>query len=363
MPFKSEAQRRYLWANEPEIARDWTDTYGSRIQKANGGIMSMQGGVKNYLGEQPMINAPKYWQSAPNHEMTELAYITPKERDVLVNMNMYGTMDGSPNEGPSGIMSLNGWGDKEQGFGMSDTGQGISGTGGHGYGDQERYTSTDVTGPENIHGGTTKTIGPTTPKDHFTQRHTGSGWLGGGNKYGYSDVYMSGPKQGQTKPGLGGRILGGLGSMITGIPFVGGALGTMYDYGKGIFGPKTKDMSQYSNLGLYDDRMKQKAFYDDALYSDNYSDMTLPGFTNVKEEFDVKDLITKISDNSAMDEYWKKALGDNQYKHANWFTDLFKKDPEDIQLGQEGSLLDETKDILQKNREEAEKTKERFKDI
>ena len=38
MPFKSEAQRRYLWANEPEIARDWTETYGSKIQKANGGI-------------------------------------------------------------------------------------------------------------------------------------------------------------------------------------------------------------------------------------------------------------------------------------------------------------------------------------
>jgi hypothetical protein len=39
MPFKSEAQRKYLWANEPEIARDWTDTYGSRIQRDNGGIM------------------------------------------------------------------------------------------------------------------------------------------------------------------------------------------------------------------------------------------------------------------------------------------------------------------------------------
>ena len=25
MPFKSEAQRKYLWANEPKIAREWTD--------------------------------------------------------------------------------------------------------------------------------------------------------------------------------------------------------------------------------------------------------------------------------------------------------------------------------------------------
>jgi len=47
MPFKSEKQRRYLWANEPEIARDWTDTYGSKIHKADGGAIA--GG--NQIGE------------------------------------------------------------------------------------------------------------------------------------------------------------------------------------------------------------------------------------------------------------------------------------------------------------------------
>jgi hypothetical protein len=41
MPFKSEEQRRYLWANEPEIARDWTDTYGSKIHAADGGIIRL----------------------------------------------------------------------------------------------------------------------------------------------------------------------------------------------------------------------------------------------------------------------------------------------------------------------------------
>jgi hypothetical protein len=41
MPFKSEAQRKYLWANEPAIARDWTDTYGSRIQKDDGGLTQL----------------------------------------------------------------------------------------------------------------------------------------------------------------------------------------------------------------------------------------------------------------------------------------------------------------------------------
>jgi len=52
MPFKSEAQRKYLWANEPEIARDWTDTYGSKIQAAHGGLIGSVGG----------ISRPKYQQ-------------------------------------------------------------------------------------------------------------------------------------------------------------------------------------------------------------------------------------------------------------------------------------------------------------
>ena len=39
MPFQSEKQRRYLWANEPEIARDWSDTYGHRAQGYDGGVM------------------------------------------------------------------------------------------------------------------------------------------------------------------------------------------------------------------------------------------------------------------------------------------------------------------------------------
>ena len=48
MPFKSEKQRRYLWANEPEIARDWTDTYGSGIAKALGGRIPSAEGSSEY---------------------------------------------------------------------------------------------------------------------------------------------------------------------------------------------------------------------------------------------------------------------------------------------------------------------------
>lgn len=31
MPFRSEKQRAYLWAKEPEVARRWTNKYGAKI--------------------------------------------------------------------------------------------------------------------------------------------------------------------------------------------------------------------------------------------------------------------------------------------------------------------------------------------
>jgi len=32
MPFKSEQQRKFMWAKHPAIARRWTDKYGSTPQ-------------------------------------------------------------------------------------------------------------------------------------------------------------------------------------------------------------------------------------------------------------------------------------------------------------------------------------------
>ena len=41
-------------------------------------------------------------------------------------------------------------------------------------------------------------------------------------------------------------------SLLTGIPFVGGAIGSMYDKGKGLFRNKYyDDMSDYNRLGLF----------------------------------------------------------------------------------------------------------------
>ena len=59
MPFKSEKQRRYLFANEPEIARDWADTYGSRIQKNTGGISQLVKSSGNGKRPGPMGPRPE----------------------------------------------------------------------------------------------------------------------------------------------------------------------------------------------------------------------------------------------------------------------------------------------------------------
>ena len=103
-----------------------------------------------------------------------------------------------------------------------------------------------------------------------TQKYTGkSSFFGGANKYGYTDQYVNPNKAnfGELKPGYGGRIFGGLMSLLTGIPFIGGALGTAYDYGTGIFRNKFyDDMSQYNRLGLYGV---------DPVLTDNYSDMKI----------------------------------------------------------------------------------------
>ena len=239
----------------------------------------VQGGVDNYLGKQPQVQAPRKWQSSPDKPATELAYITEAEKDLILKSNIHGGLEGGPNMGPSGIMSLDSFGDVGGGGasgGDTDAGGGASqgaGTGGGGFSGRsvaemndprdkafqdrmnyekgklqnaERFQANDLGYDEraNI---ANRTYGP-------LQKYTGQrGFLGnllrGSNRYGYTDTYTDGPDEGEVKPGYGGRFFGGLASLMTGLPFVGGALGTAYDYGKGIFGKPT-DMSEFNKLGL-----------------------------------------------------------------------------------------------------------------
>lgn len=71
----------------------------------------VQGGVENYLGKQPQVVAPRKWQSSPDKPATELAYITEAEKDLILKADLHGGLDKGPNMGPSGIMSLDSFGD------------------------------------------------------------------------------------------------------------------------------------------------------------------------------------------------------------------------------------------------------------
>jgi hypothetical protein len=230
----------------------------------------VQGGVENYLGKQPQVVAPRKWQSSPDAPATELAYITKEEKDLILKKDIHGSLSKGPNMGPSGIMSLDSFGDvggAGASGGDTDAGGGASqgsGTGGGGFSGQgpgesdrdfDRRTANQratLQMAERAQAGrlgyderadiANRTYGP-------LQKYTGRSRLfGGANRYGYTDTLADG----SLKPGYGGRIFGGLMSLLTGIPFVGGAIGSAYDKGQGLFRNKFyDDMSQYNRLGLF----------------------------------------------------------------------------------------------------------------
>jgi hypothetical protein len=69
--------------------------------------------IKNYLKSVKDITAPLNWKSSPDSPPTQLAYITQPEIDMLVKANIHGSMNGKPNKGPKGIISLDGGGSYE----------------------------------------------------------------------------------------------------------------------------------------------------------------------------------------------------------------------------------------------------------
>ena len=179
----------------------------------------MQGDVRNYLGKQKMVKAPLHWQSGPDHPPTELAYITKKEKDLIIKKDLHRSLKGGVNRGPSGIMSLNGWGDKDEGFAdKSFSGSERPGTTTTREGPNPHTKS--GTSPQTV---TSKTV---SPKDYFEQSWTGpKGWFGTG---GYKDLKVAG----DTSRGHKSRfnplsILGGIGGLIMGIPGLGVGLNAM----------------------------------------------------------------------------------------------------------------------------------------
>jgi len=215
----------------------------------------IQGGARNYLGKQKEVTAPIKWKSSPDSPETELAYITEAEKDLLVKKDLHGTLKGSVNRGPSGIMSLDGFGSFDSDDPSKDTG--MSGT----------ATSAAETG-----GGSASDI-----KD--IQAQMGTGNLGPGvMPQGAKDYQLAAIASGagqRVNPGFfDSRFVvnpnlvsqakafapsafkktqgGGLSSFFTGGGFLGNivrSLGQKFGLGK-TFNQPTYDMSRFSGLPL-----------------------------------------------------------------------------------------------------------------
>jgi len=149
MPFKSEAQRRYLWANEPEIARDWTDTYGSRIEAALGGIMRLgylHGGVTHPDGRRGFFTGAQADASAGRGAMSPGTGMQGQGRGLgqdskgdairrqnIINVSKLGappgmtTSTGHTPQGPKGFFGKVGTGIKDYIMGGGAIGMGIRG--------------------------------------------------------------------------------------------------------------------------------------------------------------------------------------------------------------------------------------------
>ena len=76
----------------------------------------IQAGVKNYKPSK-MVTVPKVAKSSPTHPTAKLAYITDKEKKLLIKKNLHGSLKGKANRGPGGIPSLQGDFGGEGGFG------------------------------------------------------------------------------------------------------------------------------------------------------------------------------------------------------------------------------------------------------
>ena len=100
---------------------------------------AIQGGGYNYLGKQEEVTVPKKWLSDPDHVVAELAYITPREKKILLDIDLYGSLDGKPNNAPGGLDSLQG----DMGTISRSSGGGTGNTTGGGGGGNNDYTGAD----------------------------------------------------------------------------------------------------------------------------------------------------------------------------------------------------------------------------
>ena len=213
MPFQSEAQRKYLWANEPEIARDWTDTYGSGIARALGGRIGFWNGSGN-IRQQP-------------HQ----------PRDLLVQNNPYGTR---PRYQPPG------GGETSLGSGAATSGGG----GPPGGGDPGMtYTAPPTRSriqDERQEDFRKKQMSDLLARQQAEKDYTRTGQIKPGPQLGFAGSGVGGGLGNWASQFAGSKIGGGLGSMLFG-PW-GALLGAMFGRGVGKRGWQARQTKEKESL-------------------------------------------------------------------------------------------------------------------
>ena len=225
----------------------------------------MQGGVKNYLGNQKMVRAPLKWRSGPQHPSTELAYITKKEKDLLVKHDLHNSLKGGVNRGPSGIMSLNGWGSEDSSQNVSGAAASAAETGSRDARDRAQVQaefSPGPSGPELPPG-----VDPVTPQTALDFRaaaiNAGAGQrVNPGffdsrtrlspNEIALAKAYRNDPNNRFAKRAYRNTGQGGILNMLRRGGFFGNLLrgvGQKFGWGKRYDEP-TEDMSEFNKLTL-----------------------------------------------------------------------------------------------------------------
>jgi len=297
----------------------------------------MQGGKKparNYLGKQKTVsNVPVKWKSGPDAPETELAYITKAEKDLILKKNLHGSLKNGPNTGPDGIMSLDSQGDytRDRSPAGRQSSPGGPDRSRQSQAQHEQHMREILTGQKNI-GQTTKT-GPKTrkyavpeyvnvkqPDGTYKNKYIGSGYKSYGTPSFFGNLFSRGA------PGYRGikgmpAFWGKPGFETRGVP---GQKGFGYysdneNFGEtrdafpkfGLMGlisslaekfKKPKDMSEFNELGLYDERVNP----------DYYNDLDNELMLSTKET-----PISKAPMGTPWDNPYKAPMGtpwDNPYK-------------------------------------------------
>jgi len=216
----------------------------------------IQGGVKNYRPSK-MVTVPKIAKSSPDTPTAKLAYITPEEEKILIDLNLYGSLKGKPNRGPGGIPSLEG------DFGGPDGFGGYQGGGDYSSAETGNFSGFDGTGVPGTNPELPPGVNPEPSQKAQDIRSSviaagagqkvNPGFFDSGNTVSPSELALAkafNPTafNKNRSSGLGGFISGG-GILGAGIK----KLGQMFGLGKKYNEP-TYDMSFGNDLGLHADR-------------------------------------------------------------------------------------------------------------